>query len=232
MEARGARRAERDRGGALQRGRERRRAGLRALLRGHRAQRQRAARGRYAFTYKAKDNAGNFAETTRLFRIETPVVEGELTAAAETAAELDLDAPATAADASSSSAAAAAAASASAFGAPPKIAVALGFRFAYSSRATKLSNFVVRNVPAGATVTVRCLKGCGKKSLKRFVPRGGRISLKALARRPLKVDTTITVIVSKPGHTSAVKVLEIRARMAPLVTTQCQPPGASEPVAC
>ena len=57
-------------------------------------------------------------------------------------------------------------------------------------------------------------------------------TLKALARRPLKVDTTITVIVSKPGHTSAVKVLEIRARKAPLVTTQCQPEGASEPVAC
>ena len=90
----------------------------------------------------------------------------------------------------------------------------------------------MRGVPAGATVTVSCLKGCGKKSLKRFVKRGGRISLKALARRPLKVDTTITVIVSKPGHTSAVKVLEIRARMAPLVTTQCQPEGASEPVAC
>ena len=87
-------------------------------------------------------------------------------------------------------------------------------------------------MPAGATVTVSCLKGCAKKSLKRFVKRAGRISLKALARRPLKVDTTITVIVSKPGHTSAVKVLEIRARMAPLVTTQCQPEGASEPVAC
>ena len=117
-------------------------------------------------------------------------------------------------------------------GAPPKIAVALLFRYASLSRATKLSNFVVRGVPAGATVTVSCVKGCGKKSLKRFVQRAGRISLKALARRPLKVDTTITVVVSKPGHTSAVKVLEIRARMAPLVTTQCQPEGASEPVAC
>jgi aminopeptidase N len=68
--------------------------------------------------------------------------------------------------------------------------------------------------------------------LKRFVKRAGRISRKALARRPLKVDTTITVVVSKPGHTSAVKVLEIRARKAPLVTTQCQPEGAPRPVDC
>ena len=110
--------------------------------------------------------------------------------------------------------------------------MALLFRYASLSRATKLSNFVVRGVPAGATVTVSCVKGCTKKALKRFVKRAGRISLKALARRPLKVDTTITVVVSKPGHTSAVKVLEIRARKAPLVTTQCQPEGASEPVAC
>ena len=49
--------------------------------------------------------------------------------------------------------------------APPRIGVALGFRYASLSRATKLSNFVVRGVPAGATVTVSCLKGCGKKSL-------------------------------------------------------------------
>ena len=179
--------------------------------------------GRYAFTYKAKDRAGHFAETTRFFRIEIPVVEGE-TAVEGEAADGDFAAPPAAAASFGPASATAAA--------PPVIAVALGFRYASLSRATKLSNFVVRNVPAGATVTVRCLKGCGKKSLRRAVKRGGRISLKALARRPLKVDTTITVIVSKPGHTSAVKVLEIRARMAPLVTTQCQPEGASEPVAC
>jgi hypothetical protein len=183
--------------------------------------------GRYEFAFGAKDAAGNYAETVRFFRIETPVsgestdVDGDLAAFA---APADPAPDATASTESSGSAVAPPA--------PPKIEVALGFRYASLSRATKLSNFVVRGVPAGSTVTVSCLKGCAKKSLKRFVKRGGRISLKALARRPLKVDTTITVIVSKPGHTSAVKVLEIRARMAPLVTTQCQPEGSAEPVAC
>jgi hypothetical protein len=143
----------------------------------------------------------------------------------------DLD-PAPASASTSAEAAAAALGAPAAADAPPKVAVALLFRYASLSRATKLSNFVVRGVPAGATVTVSCVKGCTKKALKRFVKRAGRISLKALARRPLKVDTTITVVVSKPGHTSAVKVLEIRARKAPLVTTQCQLEGASEPSAC
>ncbi|HEX5910156.1 MAG TPA: Ig-like domain-containing protein [Thermoleophilaceae bacterium] len=182
--------------------------------------------GRYEFVFAARDAAGNYAETVRLFRIETP---GTGESAETTAFDGELDpAPAPAPEAAAALAAPATAAA----DAPPKIAVALGFRYASLSRATKLSNFVVRGVPAGATVTVSCVKGCTKKALKRFVKRAGRISLKALARRPLKVDTTITVIVSKPGHTSAVKVLEIRARKAPLVTTQCQPEGASEPSAC
>ena len=212
---------------ALQRGPAGRGARVRALQRRRHARVSGLPEGRYEFTFAARDAAGNYAETVRLFRIETPgAVAPPPTRLRSTATSTRLPPPlrlrlrprppprrpgrrrA------------------------PKVAVALLFRYASLSRATKLSNFVVRGVPAGATVTVSCVKGCTKKALKRFVKRAGRISLKALARRPLKVDTTITVVVSKPGHTSAVKVLEIRARKAPLVTTQCQPEGASEPSAC
>ena len=42
----------------------------------------------------------------------------------------------------------------------------------------------------------------------------------------------ITVVVSKPGSSSAVKILKIRPRKAPQLTTQCQPVGASKPTAC
>ena len=42
----------------------------------------------------------------------------------------------------------------------------------------------------------------------------------------------ITVVVSKPGSGSAVKILKIRARKSPQLTTQCQPEGASKPAAC
>ena len=40
------------------------------------------------------------------------------------------------------------------------------------------------------------------------------------------------MIVSKPGASSAVKVLTIRARKAPLVSTLCQPEGSPKPAAC
>jgi hypothetical protein len=60
----------------------------------------------------------------------------------------------------------------------------------------------------------------------------GRLLLKPVLKKKLKVGTEITVIVSKPGASSAVKVLTIRARKAPLVTTLCQPEGSSKPAAC
>jgi hypothetical protein len=56
--------------------------------------------------------------------------------------------------------------------------------------------------------------------------------LKGFVKRPLSVNTRITVIVSKPGASSAVKVLKIRSRKAPLVSTLCQAPGAPKPKAC
>jgi hypothetical protein len=53
-----------------------------------------------------------------------------------------------------------------------------------------------------------------------------------VTRKKLKAGTEITVTVSKPGMSSAVKVLTIRARKAPLVTTLCQPEGSPKPAAC
>ena len=53
-----------------------------------------------------------------------------------------------------------------------------------------------------------------------------------MTRKKLKVGTEIRVVVSKPGMSSAVKVLTIRARKAPLVSTLCQPEGSPKPAAC
>ena len=115
--------------------------------------------------------------------------------------------------------------------AAPQIVVTLGFSFASFPKATKVSNLVVKNLPAGATVTVKCPKGCAKKTFKKAKV-SGQLSLQAIAKKPLKLGTKLTVIVSKPGFSSAVKVLTIRARKAPLVTTLCQPEGSSKPAAC
>ena len=59
-------------------------------------------------------------------------------------------------------------------------------------------------------MTAKCPKGCAKKS---FEKKGasGQVSLAALIKKPLKVKTVITVVVSKPGSGSAVKILKIRS---------------------
>ena len=112
-----------------------------------------------------------------------------------------------------------------------QIVVTLGFSFTSTKKKTKLSGLVVKNIPAGSTVTVRCPKGCAKKTFKKSRA-GGQLALKSLTKKPLPVNTAITVVVSKAGASSAVKILKIRARQAPLVTTLCQPEGAAKPGAC
>jgi Big-like domain-containing protein len=171
--------------------------------------------GLYTFSVRAFDNAGNFAQQGRDFKIEPPAPE----------ATVPVSAPVLAPPVAGSGFVAAEPVQA------PQILVALGFGFTSTARATKLMNFVVRNVPEGSSVTVTCPRGCAKQ---RYTKRNvsGRLLLKPVLKKKLKVGTEITVIVSKPGASSAVKVLTIRARMAPLVTTLCQPEGSSEPAAC
>ena len=116
--------------------------------------------------------------------------------------------------------------------ASPQIVVSLAFAFSNSTKKqTKLTSLVVKNVPAGSTVTAKCPKGCAKKS---FEKKGasGQVSLATLIKKPLKVKTVITVVVSKPGSGSAVKILKIRSRKSPQLTSQCQPVGAAKPAAC
>ena len=114
----------------------------------------------------------------------------------------------------------------------PQIEVALSFSFTAARNATKLSHFLVKSIPAGATVVVKCPSGCARKTYRKFKRKGGQLLLTPVIKKKLAVGTEITVIVSKPGASSAVKVLTIRARKAPLVSTLCQPEGTTKPVAC
>jgi len=114
----------------------------------------------------------------------------------------------------------------------PQIEVALRFSFVSAARATKIVGLVVKNIPAGATVSVSCPSGCTKKTYRKTMRKGGQLRLAPVTRKKLKVGTEIRVVVSKPGMSSAVKVLTIRARKAPLVTTLCQPEGSHKPAAC
>jgi hypothetical protein len=113
-----------------------------------------------------------------------------------------------------------------------RILVRLTFAFANSTKkSTKLTSLVLKDVPPGSTVTASCRKSCARKSFKK-TRASGTVSLKPLLSKPLKVGTLITITVSKPGAISAVKILKIRPRKSPTITTRCQPEGATKPSTC
>ena len=72
------------------------------------------------------------------------------------------------------------------------------------------------------------LKGKGFTKKNAF----GTVTLAKFIKKALRVNDTITIVVSKPNAINAVKIVKIRAAKKPLITTRCQPPGAKKPVAC
>jgi hypothetical protein len=113
-----------------------------------------------------------------------------------------------------------------------RILVRLNFGYANSTRkSTKLTHLILKDVPNGSTVTAVCSRSCARKSFKK-TKASGTVSLKPLLSKPLKVGARITVTVSKPGAISAVKILKIRPRKSPTITTRCQPEGATKPTTC
>jgi hypothetical protein len=74
----------------------------------------------------------------------------------------------------------------------------------------------VTGVPAGATVTARCAKGCAHK---RFVATHafGKVPLKSLITAALPRGTRIVVQVSVPGMVTATRTLTVRKHRAPRV---------------
>jgi hypothetical protein len=112
-----------------------------------------------------------------------------------------------------------------------QIVVYLKYDKSAARRSTAFSFLRVTNVPRGATVVVRCPKGCSRKAYTKRNARG-TISLKSFVRKRLKVGTTITVTVTRPNEIGAVKVLKVRSLRDPSITTRCLPPGAKRPSRC
>ena len=133
---------------------------------------------------------------------------------------------------------------------PKRLVITLPFAFAASSRTTKFTKLKLANVPAGSTITVTCLsktcpsafmhkvkakKGHKAHRVKRALVlrhKHGTVDLKSLIRKPLRAGTTLRFVVTKPGTIGAVKVLTVRKRKAPAITTQCLKPGAKKPTHC
>ena len=120
--------------------------------------------------------------------------------------------------------------------APKRLLVDLKADAKASKTSAVFKALTVRGVPAGATITATCAKGCKRTSL-RFSNVSGTVSLKPFfAKRAkqgtLKVGTKIRVVVSAPNMIAAVKTLTVRARKAPTVATRCLAPGATVETLC
>lgn len=133
---------------------------------------------------------------------------------------------------------------------PRRLVITLPFAFAASPRSTKFTKLKLANVPAGSTITVTCLsrtcpsalmhrakakKGHRARLVKRALVlrhKHGTVDLKSLIRKPLRAGTKLRFVVTKPGTIGAVKVLTVRKRKAPAITTQSLPPGAKKATHC
>jgi hypothetical protein len=121
-------------------------------------------------------------------------------------------------------------------GPPPRILVSVSFRFAASDKATKFTSFSVKSIPSGSTLTVSCKpkKKGSKCPAKKFTKKNakGTVKLKTFIGKKFKKGTVITIQVTKPGFTGAVKLVTIRKRNGPSTSTRCLPPGAKKPAKC
>ncbi len=111
------------------------------------------------------------------------------------------------------------------------IIVTLSFAHTSALRSTRFTRLQVKGVPRGSMVRVTCAKGCSRKS---YVKRNARgtVSIRALARKPLRVGTKLRVEVTAPNMIGAVKTLTVRSRRDPSITTRCLEPGAARDSAC
>jgi hypothetical protein len=116
-----------------------------------------------------------------------------------------------------------------------RIRVDVAFSYLAYSDKTVLSKLQVKRVPRGARVRATCrVRGhkCSGKAAKAFLKKRARGKV-SLAKRFVGVDlpigAKITIVVTKRRTVGAVKILTMRPRLAPKVTTRCLRPGAKKP---
>jgi streptogramin lyase len=125
-------------------------------------------------------------------------------------------------------------------GSPPPARITSPITWTYKAKAryTTFGSLVVRNVPAGARVVLRCTRPKHKKRgcpfTRKAVPvaKGRANATKLLRHKRFAVGATLEVWITKPGEIGKVLRLTIRKRKAPKSTALCLPPGAKQPAAC
>jgi PKD domain len=154
--------------------------------------------GSYTVTVSATDAVGNATGTTRVIQVSSPVPPPPP---------------------------------------PPPPGRITGVTLSYDFQAfrpyTRLTRIQVRRVPANSTVRAVCAfkkKKCPGKARRDFVKRNARGTVSLNARYKgirLKVGTTITVRITKPGFFGAAKIFTVRRGKAPDVVDRCMAVGST-----
>lgn len=100
---------------------------------------------------------------------------------------------------------------------------------------TRIALFVVRDVPVGAVVEIRCRgRGCPKKKSRRLVGTGAKeLRFTAyLAKSKLRRGAVIEVRITLADHIGKLVRYQFRANRLPKSTVLCLTPGQTAPAAC
>jgi Putative metal-binding motif len=103
-----------------------------------------------------------------------------------------------------------------------------------NARGAKVTRLVVRDAPATATVTVRCLgKRCRMRPASVSVTAKGTARLTRLVRRRLRPGSVLEVRITAPNMIGKVVRYPVRrGRAIPQSRRLCLPPGATKPGKC
>ena len=106
------------------------------------------------------------------------------------------------------------------------------------TRGARINGLIVRNIPAGAQVTISCKPPRGKRcpftrTIRRTFPQGrSRIDFKtSFKRKRLPIGTVIEIRVTKPDAIGKVRIETIRPRGF-RSQTRCVRPGATKTIRC
>jgi hypothetical protein len=118
--------------------------------------------------------------------------------------------------------------------APARITATVSRVFQASNKSTRVLRLRIRDAPAGAKVTVRCLgKRCRNKRRKTTTVRAnGTANLRRLVPRRLRPRTTLEVRIVAPNAIGKVVRYPIRRRRVMEARNFCLPPGAKNPIRC
>ena len=98
---------------------------------------------------------------------------------------------------------------------------------------TRVRTLLVRGMPRGGTVNVRCRGTRCPYRRRAFTPRRGRVNLqRAFGKRRLRAGTVIEIRLTAPGRIGKVVRYKLRRGRFPSRSTRCLPPGSRKATRC